>query len=148
MASTATAAAPASAQGSLRQRKKGVSPAPPDDAADADDKAVLAKALAASKPPSEIDYHVGFVVMTALAFLTRFWGISHPNEVVFDEVHFGKVGAVALSLLGGGSHLLTAPTVRVLLPRADVLLRRAPSPWQAAVRVHGLARRLRRPVPL
>jgi dolichyl-phosphate-mannose-protein mannosyltransferase len=96
MASTATAAAPASAQGSLRQRKKGVSPAPPDDAADADDKAVLAKALAASKPPSEIDYHVGFVVMTALAFLTRFWGISHPNEVVFDEVHFGKFASYYL----------------------------------------------------
>lgn len=27
--------------------------------------------------------------MTALAFATRFWGISHPDSVVFDEVHFG-----------------------------------------------------------
>jgi dolichyl-phosphate-mannose-protein mannosyltransferase len=30
-------------------------------------------------------------VVTILAFLTRFYKINHPNEVVFDEVHFGKV---------------------------------------------------------
>lgn len=41
--------------------------------------------------PSEWDYKAALVVITALAFLTRFWGIGHPNEVVFDEVHFGKV---------------------------------------------------------
>lgn len=40
---------------------------------------------------SDRDYKVTFIFVTALAFLTRFWGISHPNEVVFDEVHFGKV---------------------------------------------------------
>lgn len=40
---------------------------------------------------SEWDYKLALVVITALAFLTRFWGIGHPNEVVFDEVHFGKV---------------------------------------------------------
>jgi dolichyl-phosphate-mannose-protein mannosyltransferase len=39
----------------------------------------------------EWDYKVALGVITALSFLTRFWGISHPNEVVFDEVHFGKV---------------------------------------------------------
>jgi dolichyl-phosphate-mannose-protein mannosyltransferase len=43
------------------------------------------------KPPSEWDYYVGLVVMTALAFATRFWMITYPQEVVFDEVHFGKV---------------------------------------------------------
>ena len=37
------------------------------------------------------DYKLAFAIITGLAFLTRFWGISHPNEVVFDEVHFGKV---------------------------------------------------------
>lgn len=37
------------------------------------------------------DYKVALLVITAVAFVTRFWGISHPNEVVFDEVHFGKV---------------------------------------------------------
>jgi dolichyl-phosphate-mannose-protein mannosyltransferase len=40
---------------------------------------------------SEWDYKLAIVVITVLAFVTRFWGISHPNEVVFDEVHFGKV---------------------------------------------------------
>ena len=43
---------------------------------------------AASK---EWDYKVALLVLTALAFLTRFYRINHPNEVVFDEVHFGKV---------------------------------------------------------
>lgn len=50
--------------------------------------------VAGTAPPpagSERDYQVVFFFITALAFLTRFWGISHPNEVVFDEVHFGKV---------------------------------------------------------
>lgn len=36
------------------------------------------------------DYQAALVVITILAFLTRFWGIGHPDEVVFDEVHFGK----------------------------------------------------------
>ncbi|KAL9046007.1 MAG: hypothetical protein Q9214_001053 [Letrouitia sp. 1 TL-2023] len=40
---------------------------------------------------SEWDYKLAIAVITALAFVTRFWGIGHPNEVVFDEVHFGKV---------------------------------------------------------
>ena len=37
------------------------------------------------------DYKIAFTVITILAFITRFWGISHPDQVVFDEVHFGKV---------------------------------------------------------
>lgn len=41
---------------------------------------------------SEWDYKLALCVITTLAFITRFWGIGHPNEVVFDEVHFGKVG--------------------------------------------------------
>jgi dolichyl-phosphate-mannose-protein mannosyltransferase len=39
----------------------------------------------------EWDYKLALFVITALAFVTRFYGISHPNQVVFDEVHFGKV---------------------------------------------------------
>lgn len=39
----------------------------------------------------EWDYKLGLLITTILSFITRFWGISHPNEVVFDEVHFGKV---------------------------------------------------------
>jgi dolichyl-phosphate-mannose-protein mannosyltransferase len=41
---------------------------------------------------SEWDYKLAIVVLTILAFVTRFYGITHPNQVVFDEVHFGKVG--------------------------------------------------------
>ena len=40
---------------------------------------------------SEWDYKLALAAITSLAFVTRFWGIGHPNEVVFDEVHFGKV---------------------------------------------------------
>lgn len=42
---------------------------------------------------SDWDYKIALVIITILAFISRFWGISHPNEVVFDEVHFGKVSA-------------------------------------------------------
>ena len=37
------------------------------------------------------DYKLALTVITILAFIIRFYGISHPNQVVFDEVHFGKV---------------------------------------------------------
>lgn len=43
---------------------------------------------------SDLAYKLALAIITVLAFVTRFWGISHPNEVVFDEVHFGKVWAV------------------------------------------------------
>ncbi|EJD47938.1 glycosyltransferase family 39 protein [Auricularia subglabra TFB-10046 SS5] len=32
-------------------------------------------------------------ILTALAFCLRFYKLSHPDEVVFDEVHFGKFAA-------------------------------------------------------
>jgi dolichyl-phosphate-mannose-protein mannosyltransferase len=44
-----------------------------------------------SRLRSDLDYKFALGVITALAFVSRFWGISHPAEVVFDEVHFGKV---------------------------------------------------------
>ena len=54
---------------------------------------ILDQAIRSTKATvaSEWDYKVALVVITLLAFATRFWGISHPDEVVFDEVHFGKV---------------------------------------------------------
>ena len=54
---------------------------------------ILDRAIASTKHAvtSQWDYKVALGVITLLAFITRFWGISHPNEVVFDEVHFGKV---------------------------------------------------------
>lgn len=54
---------------------------------------ILDQAIRSTKTAvaSEWDYKLALGVITALAFATRFWGISHPDEVVFDEVHFGKV---------------------------------------------------------
>ena len=56
-------------------------------------KELLDDALLSAQPkaPSEWDYNLALAIITALSFLTRFFGINHPNEVVFDEVHFGKV---------------------------------------------------------
>ena len=45
---------------------------------------------------SEWDFKLSAVVLTLLAFATRFWGINHPDQVVFDEVHFGKVRCTVL----------------------------------------------------
>ncbi|RSM12979.1 hypothetical protein CDV31_006080 [Fusarium ambrosium] len=83
-------------QGSLRQRgtaSKKVS----DDTFNPDtelDK--LAKAGAQRAGKGEGEYQIGLAIITILAFVTRFWGISHPNEVVFDEVHFGKFASYYL----------------------------------------------------
>ena len=78
-------------QGNLRQRNvpggKSASPAPPAPS----DNAVLNSKTEAKAGSSEPAYWATFAIITVLAFVTRFWGISHPNEVVFDEVHFGKV---------------------------------------------------------
>jgi dolichyl-phosphate-mannose-protein mannosyltransferase len=79
--------------GSLRQRNVASKKATdsPDAAIEHEvDKLAKAVSQKASKD-SELDHKIACTIMTVLAFVTRFWGISHPNEVVFDEVHFGKV---------------------------------------------------------
>ncbi|QDS68433.1 hypothetical protein FKW77_010800 [Venturia effusa] len=53
-------------------------------------------AQASKKPASDWDFKVALVVVTIVAFLTRFYGIRHPNQVVFDEVHFGKFASYYL----------------------------------------------------
>jgi dolichyl-phosphate-mannose-protein mannosyltransferase len=35
-------------------------------------------------------------VITCLAFATRFWRLSYPDEVVFDEIHFGNFASYYL----------------------------------------------------
>ena len=153
------AATTATPQGSLRQRnvpgaskKNGVGP---NGTADIDE--VLAKAqIKAGSNGSERDYKITGVIITVLAFLTRFWGINHPNEVVFDEVHFGKVRLLLSRLtnlnprcLAPMWSVLTVPvTVRIVLPRKDVLFRRPSTLWKTPLRPDGLARRIRRPFPL
>ncbi|KAK6583775.1 hypothetical protein PZA11_003505 [Diplocarpon coronariae] len=93
-----------SQQGSLRKRKdfpptpkakeassNGIT-APRDPNLD-----TLVKAKLQTKSSGvEWDYRIAVIVLTILAFITRFWGISHPNEVVFDEVHFGKFASYYL----------------------------------------------------
>ncbi|KAK3906851.1 Dolichyl-phosphate-mannose--protein mannosyltransferase [Staphylotrichum tortipilum] len=92
-------AAASTPQGTLRQRNVGApSTKKSKDGASSDvELEKLVKAAAAqSSASSERDYKAVFVVITILAFVTRFWGISHPNEVVFDEVHFGKFASYYL----------------------------------------------------
>ncbi|KAH6689102.1 dolichyl-phosphate-mannose-protein mannosyltransferase [Plectosphaerella plurivora] len=90
----------ATPQGSVRQRgpKRAVTPTPPSPEQELDVKAKPNKAAVVAQPKkeSELEYQIGLVVTTVLAFVTRFWGISHPNEVVFDEVHFGKFASYYL----------------------------------------------------
>jgi dolichyl-phosphate-mannose-protein mannosyltransferase len=77
------------AAGSSKKAKEaGANLAVPDDSRVLDE---LVKKSKAQGPGSEWDYKIALAIITVLAFVTRFWGISHPNEVVFDEVHFGKV---------------------------------------------------------
>ena len=45
----------------------------------------------APKRQSQWNYRLAMAVLTVLAFITRFYKISYPDEVIFDEVHFGKV---------------------------------------------------------
>jgi Dolichyl-phosphate-mannose--protein O-mannosyl transferase len=104
----------------------------------------VSRAGNAGKPKSEWDYWLAMAVLTVLAFATRFYRIDYPNEVVFDEVHFGKVCAPAASRRPRrrqkGDPRLTCLTllVRLVLSSAHVLLRCSPSVRKAALRLHGL----------
>ena len=60
--------------------------------------AAKSKSKTAGASKSDWDFKVALGVITALAFLTRFWGITHPDQVVFDEVHFGKVCWIASTM--------------------------------------------------
>ncbi|KAJ9648441.1 Dolichyl-phosphate-mannose--protein mannosyltransferase 4 [Coniosporium tulheliwenetii] len=87
------------APSTLRQRGKDSKKRPVTPSADgtADDE-ILAKAVQEVKSvvKSEWDYKLALSIITVLAFITRFYGISHPNQVVFDEVHFGKFASYYL----------------------------------------------------
>ncbi|KAG5984039.1 hypothetical protein E4U55_006268 [Claviceps digitariae] len=88
---------PQTPQGGLRQRTSGSKKVEPTEAAIEVELDKLAKAAAQKHGSTcERDHWVAFSLTTILAFVTRFWGISHPNEVVFDEVHFGKFASFYL----------------------------------------------------
>lgn len=82
-----------SSNAALRQRggKRGATDAETTPSVDADEVISQFKGAAKETVQREWDYKLALAVITILAFITRFWGISHPNQVVFDEVHFGKV---------------------------------------------------------
>jgi hypothetical protein len=103
-----------------------------------------AKPYKPAQQGGEWDYKLAITVITVLAFITRFWGIRHPDQVVFDEVHFGKVWRVHVLVaccLLHRSRLTRAP-VCFVLSAANLLLRRAPSLWKAALRLRRLAGRI------
>jgi hypothetical protein len=77
----------------VRQRggKRGATDAETTPTMDTEDAIKQFKGVAKETVQREWDYKLALAVITVLAFITRFWGISHPNQVVFDEVHFGKV---------------------------------------------------------
>ena len=85
------------------------------------------KAKVQSSITSEWDYKLVLAVITAAAFITRFWGIGHPNEVVFDEVHFGKVRGDIPSGNRTSNRADLASIVRLVLPAKNLFLRCSPS---------------------
>ena len=106
--------------GSVRKRKDASTPAKAKDALSTGVAAPLVAELqtpAKAKPGAEWDYRIALAIITVLAFVTRFWGISHPNEVVFDEVHFGKVSRCHYPQLSQCRTLISlSKSVCLLLP--------------------------------
>ncbi|CAH6718385.1 dolichyl-phosphate-mannose--protein mannosyltransferase 4 [[Candida] jaroonii] len=54
------------------------------------------EAVVVQKREPEYKYWLGMLIAIAFAIYTRFTLISHPNKVVFDEVHFGKFASYYL----------------------------------------------------
>lgn len=80
--------------GSGARQRKGNTPQPASEALNGtlgESPIDRKKRLEHSPPQAQWTYWVAFVVVVLLAFATRFWNITYPREVVFDEVHFGKV---------------------------------------------------------
>jgi dolichyl-phosphate-mannose-protein mannosyltransferase len=44
----------------------------------------------------ESSWNIAFIVVVLLSFITRFYKIGEPDQVVFDEVHFGKFASYYL----------------------------------------------------
>ena len=142
----------ASPAGSMRQRNTTPLPTKKKDASstgiaaprDQELDALVKANLASKGPGSEWDYKLALVIITALAFVTRFWGISHPNEVVFDEVHFGKVSTLPLKTRTVLQVTVTNPLLHLIvclvLPTKNILLRCPSTIWQASFCPHGLFR--------
>lgn len=81
----------------LKQRgakKRGTTPIPESiQNGDVDTFLETAQKQVQESVKSDWEFKVALAVITVLAVITRFYGLSHPDQVVFDEVHFGKVCA-------------------------------------------------------
>jgi hypothetical protein len=149
-----------SPSGSVRKRagkdnKRGTSPNPAAVSEQMMEK--VAHVVEKAKPYKPVqqgrewDYKLAISVLTVLAFVTRFWGIRHPDQVVFDEVHFGKVrrrvveDPCSFHVPNWGPCprrvccQLTRHAVRLILPATNLLLRRPPALWKAPFRLRRLA---------
>ncbi|KAG9053935.1 hypothetical protein FS842_006722 [Serendipita sp. 407] len=60
-----------------------------------DDPRLVSRSLptTSGSPEPEYLHNVACVAITTIAFALRFYKINHPDQVVFDEVHFGKFAA-------------------------------------------------------
>ena len=139
---------------SVRQRsaKKKTAVAVPESHQNGDVDAILAEVQkeVQTAVSSEWDYKVALAIITVLAFITRFYGISHPDQVVFDEVHFGKVCYWQHSCDKPRKSEAEANliVVRITLPAEDLFLRCTPALWQAPLRFRWLVRWLQRRIPV
>ncbi|KAJ3121116.1 hypothetical protein HK098_003965 [Nowakowskiella sp. JEL0407] len=48
------------------------------------------------RDPIETGWTISTILVVVLSFVTRFWRLAEPHNVVFDEVHFGKFASYYL----------------------------------------------------
>lgn len=86
--------------GAVRTRSKSPASTQPEDETETKIQTQKNFSFGPYKKPSEKGYKIALALVTIIAFITRFWRINYPDQVVFDEVHFGKVrGSLTLSRL-------------------------------------------------
>jgi len=85
-----------------QQQQRAVTPTPDSLQNGVEDVYVQTQIRVREKVGSQWDYKLALGIVTVLAFVTRFWGITHPDQVVFDEVHFGKVCNSYVSIKAAG----------------------------------------------
>ena len=78
------------------------------------------------------------VLATFLACTSRLWRLEHPQTPVYDETHVGRFLNWCAAFTTFTSKHSTHIHLVSQVPRAQVLLRRAPAPGQAA---HAVGRR-------